>query len=115
MAFRPIVRVPALANQNLSALAVHYCRLNHEFLHIGAKFACRWDRDTARFILAPSSRLRAWVWNAPRILTVRTRVVAIGVWATHWVCRSRNRTDLPKYRQPTPKFVLKWVARGLGN
>jgi len=82
--FRPIVRLPALAKQNLSALASAFivAGLIIAFLHIGREILLPLVIATLlAFILAPAiRRLRGLgLWNAPSvILTVGLAIVAIG-------------------------------------
>lgn len=83
-AFRPIMRVPARGNQNLSALASAFivAGLIIAFLHIGREILLPLViAALLGFILAPViRRLRGLgLWNAPAvIITVALAIVALG-------------------------------------
>ena len=104
MVFRPIVRLPVLAKQNLSALASAFivAGLIIAFLHIGREILLPLVIATLlSFILAPAiRRLRGLgLWNAPSvILTVALAIVAIGgLGYTIGLQITQLAEDLPKY------------------
>ena len=103
-AFRPIMRVPARGNQNLSALASAFivAGLIIAFLHIGREILLPLViAALLGFILAPViRRLRGLgLWNAPAvIITVALAIVALGGLGYIIALQvTQLAEDLPKY------------------